>query len=453
MKVDEESGMDSYLSPEAASELEADTLTDLEIVALEQIAAQERPLEERAQGIEVVVAGHICLDIIPQLVGEAIAFTPGRLIETHKTVLATGGPVSNTGLALHKLGINTRLMGKVGNDLFGQAIFQLIEARGPELVGGMVVAVGEASSYSLILSSPGLDRVIVHSPGCNNTFGADDVRYDLLEQARLFHFGYPPLMERIYRNDGAELVEMLRRVRSCGVTISLDLSLPDPASPAGQADWSAILSAALPYVDVFLPSIEELLFMLQRPLYDQLAAEAGPDGIVERVTPQTVQKLGQRLLKMGVKIVGIKIGERGMYLCTGNDDVLIDMGRGQPANPAAWALRELWSPCFRARLVGTTGSGDATIAGFLLGLLRGMSPESSLAAACAVGACSVEAADAVSGIRTWPATYTRISRGWGHEFSKYAQIMRDAGWYLDEYDEIWYGPDDVEWESYEQWKD
>ncbi len=441
--------MDTYLPPDAASEIEADTLTDLEIVAIEQLAAQELPLEERSQAIEVIVAGHICLDIIPRLRGDAIAFTPGRLIEAGKTILATGGPISNTGLALHKLGINTRLMGKVGDDLFGQAIFQLIEARGPELIGGMIVAVSEASSYSLILSSPHVDRVIIHAPGCNNTFGADDVRYDLLEQARLFHFGYPPLMERMYRNDGAELAEMLRRARACGVTTSLDLSLPDPASAAGRVDWSAILRAALPHVDVFLPSIEELLFMLQRPLFEQLVAEAGAEDLIEHVAPPVVQKLGRQLLKMGVKIVGIKMGQRGMYLCTGNDDVLIEMGRAQPANPAVWALRELWSPCFQTHVAGTTGSGDATIAGFLLGLLRGMSPESSLAAACAVGACSVEAVDAVSGVRTWPDTYKRIARRWVHAYSKYAQRMRVAGGFWDTYEEIWYGPDDVQWESYE----
>jgi len=47
-----------------------------------------------------------------------------------------------------------------------------------------------------IFSTPTSDRMLIHAPGCNATFGAADVRYDLLETARLFHFGYPPLMER-----------------------------------------------------------------------------------------------------------------------------------------------------------------------------------------------------------------------------------------------------------------
>ncbi len=103
---------------------------------------------------EAVVAGHICLDVIPTLVGGGVVFMPGQTVEAGPAVFATGGPVSNTGLALHKLGVSTRLMGKAGDDLFGQAILQIIESHGPGLAEGMVVVPGEYSSYSIILSSP-----------------------------------------------------------------------------------------------------------------------------------------------------------------------------------------------------------------------------------------------------------------------------------------------------------
>ena len=51
---------------------------------------------------EVVVAGHICLDVFPTLAGSAVLFRPGQTIEA---VFSTSGPISNTGLALHKLGV------------------------------------------------------------------------------------------------------------------------------------------------------------------------------------------------------------------------------------------------------------------------------------------------------------------------------------------------------------
>ena len=77
------------------------------------------------------------------------------------------------------------------------------------------------------------------------------------------------------------------------------------------------------------------------------------------------------------------------------------MGRGAPPDLSAWCGRELWVPCFIPdTLVGTTGAGDATIAGFLTALLRGVSPERALTIASAVGACNVEAADALSGVRS-----------------------------------------------------
>src|SRR5207249_468908 len=134
-------------------------------------------------------------------------------------------------------------------------------------------------------------------------------------------------------------------------------------------------------------SVEELLFMLRRPLFDQLTAKAGKTALVDYIAPDIVSELGRTLLNMGAKIVGLKVGHRGLYLCTADVVTLADMGRGQPTKLKAWANRELWAPCFATSVVGTTGSGDATIAGFLLGLLRGMTPEATLSAACAVGAC------------------------------------------------------------------
>jgi len=45
-------------------------------------------------------------------------------------------------------------------------------------------------------------------------------RYELLRNARLFHFGYPPLMRLMFENHGAQLAELYRRARETGVTTS-----------------------------------------------------------------------------------------------------------------------------------------------------------------------------------------------------------------------------------------
>ncbi len=385
---------------------------------------------------DAVVAGHICLDIIPSIAHELIAFSPGRLLEIGPALVSTGGPVSNTGLGLHKLGINTRLMGKVGDDLFGGAIQNIIAGYNPALTEGMIVAGGEASSYSIILSPAGADRMFLHFAGCNDTFGADDINYEMLAQARLFHFGYPPLMKRTIERDGAELIGLFRRAKDTGVTTSLDMTMPDPTSFSGGIDWTAILSNVLPHVDIFLPSIEEILFMLYPDRYKRLSENA--DDPMTVLMPELVASIGEDLLLMGPKVVGLKLGRMGLYLKTADAQAWLEVGRAAPQDFDSWSGRELWSPCFKTIVVGTTGAGDATIAGFLAALLRGQSPEESITMACAVGACNVEASDALGGVQSWNQTQSRISAGWPR--LPLPMEMRDWRW--DKTNGLWSGPRD-----------
>src|SRR5260370_12767274 len=118
---------------------------------------------------EAVVAGHICLDVIPTL-GGVVLFRPGQMVEAGPVIFSTGGAVSNTGLALHKLGISTRLMGKVGSDLFGQAILQIVESHWPGPSYGMVIVPDQPSSYSIILRPPNPHPIFIHPPACTSTF-------------------------------------------------------------------------------------------------------------------------------------------------------------------------------------------------------------------------------------------------------------------------------------------
>ena len=319
--------------------------------------------------IEVVVAGHICLDIIPAFPPHGAAFEPGKLVKMGPATIATGGAVSNTGLALHRLGIATQLMGKVGNDLFGRAILDFI---GPKLAAGMIVADGATSSYTIVINPPGVDRSFLHCTGANDTFTAADIDAQKLTGARLFHFGYPTLMRSIYNDGGCEMEKMFRQAKRAGLTTSLDMSYPDPQSEAGRVDWPAWLRRVLPNVDVFLPSLDEMQLMLH--------------------THATAPTIAQQLRDWGVVIAGLKMGDNGLYV--------------------RWPDRELHAPCFQVKVAGTTGAGDATIAGFLAGYLRGLPAEETMTLASAVGACCCEAPDATTGIRTWDETRQRIQAGW-----------------------------------------
>jgi sugar/nucleoside kinase (ribokinase family) len=211
------------------------------------------------------------------------------------------------------------------------------------------------------------------------------------------------------------------------------MALPDPLSPAGRADWRAILGAALPYVDLFLPSIEETLFFLRPATYQSLRAQAGGPDILPRIRPELLSDLGRELISMGPKIVALKLGHRGLYLRTAGTRGLEELGRARPSDAAAWADKELWAPCFQVQVAGTTGSGDATIAGLLGALLRDLSAEEAVTAAVAVGACNVEAADALSGIRTWDETWQRVRSGW----ARHELVLDDLGWVFDGSHRLW----------------
>lgn len=367
----------------------------------------------------VVVAGHICLDFIPDFglvptgkLGDLLQ--PGHLILVGPAGFMTGGPVSNTGLALHRLGVRTRLVAKIGSDPLGAVVRGIVEARGKELADGLVTDSGSSTSYSVIVSAPGVDRLFIHCPGANDTFSAEDIDFGLVAQSDLFHFGYPPVMRNMYENDGAGLVEVFHRAKDTGVTTSLDMTFPDPTSDGGKADWVTILAKTLPYVDVFLPSFEELVFMLRRDLYDDLTRSNPGNELLDAATPELVSSLGSQLMDMGVKVAVIKLGSRGLYLRTSHEKTIRKMGRAAPPDATAWADRELWAACFKVKVIGTTGSGDSTIAGFLGALLCGLLPYEAVTAAVAVGACNVEASDALSGLISWEETLARVARGWDH---------------------------------------
>ena len=368
-----------------------------------------------SQTTDCVVAGHICLDIAPVIpaaeadrIGDVLR--PGKLLEVGQANISTGGTVSNTGLPLKRLGLDVKLMGKCGDDVFGRALIDAIRREAPGAEQGMRVVPGENTSYSVVLNVPGLDRMFLHCPGANDTFVADDVDLDSVRDAKLFHFGYPPLMADMYANDGAELLKLLAAVKHARTTTSLDMSLPDPAGTSGQANWTAILHHCLPSVDIFTPSVEELTFMLRRKAFDRLLDRAAGREMLEFIDGELLCDLGNRCIEAGAGIALIKCGRHGIYLRTAGRGRLERFGHCRPTDLDAWTNRELFAPSYRVDdFVSATGAGDCSIAGFLAAFLHACDPPDALRYACAVGAQNVQAADAISGVKTWPETQQQLA--------------------------------------------
>src|SRR5260370_33843066 len=157
----------------------------------------------------IIAAGHCCLDVIPTFALQAdSALVPGKLLDVGPAVLAPGGAVSNVGLALHHLGAPVRLLGKVGDDPFGHILLDAYAQA--DLAEGMLISAGETTSYSVVISQPGSDRIFLHCPGANHTFSAAEVLDQDLTEAAIFHFGYPPLMRQMYLREGVALAQIFQ---------------------------------------------------------------------------------------------------------------------------------------------------------------------------------------------------------------------------------------------------
>ena len=364
---------------------------------------------------KVISAGHICLDITPVFPAEkqvdrlSSLLIPGKLIQTEAAAVHTGGSVANTGLALKILGCDVTLMGKVGNDAFGMMIRHILKRYG---AGGLLTDPESSTSYTVVLAVPGLDRIFLHNPGANDTFAGKDIPDDALEDAALFHFGYPPLMQRTWENGGTELTAMFRRMKEKGIATSLDLAAVDPGSPAGRADWEAILSGVLPWVDFFVPSFEELCWMLDREKYNRLSEE-GRDMTEGLNMEEEALPLAEKLLSMGCRIVMIKCGTSGMLLRTAGRKAVAGIGSRLELDAERWCDQLVLQPCFKADVVrSATGAGDTSIAAFLAAVLEGKGPAACIALAAAEGACCVTAYDALSGLKPLDELEERIRKGW-----------------------------------------
>lgn len=361
-----------------------------------------------------IAAGLVCLDIIPGMAnidGPDFdrQFKPGRLIETDETILSTGGSVSNTGLAMHHLGINTRLICRIGNDSFAEILKDLYRRIDERLLETLIIDPDHMTGHAYVINPKNQDRRFLHHPGASDYFSSDDIDESVLKTAGLFHFGYPPMIRTMIENDGSELVKLYKKVKNFGLTTSMDMCVPDPSRSSGRADWIKILQQTLPFVDLFLPSFEEILYMLDKPLYEKMSA-AGD--LIAQADDKLLSDLSQQLLDMGCKIILIKIGYRGVFLRTSDENHLSTMGIVRPSNLSDWAGRSLIQPSYEVIVKGTCGSGDCCIAGFLSSLLRDLSPEDALKMAVGAGASCCEKPDAFSGLMTWDEICDRIDSGW-----------------------------------------
>jgi sugar/nucleoside kinase (ribokinase family) len=267
-----------------------------------------------------------------------------------RMLLTIGGCAANAAVDLVKMGVRTAVVGRVGGDVFGRVVADMLRDHGVD-VSAIKISAAADTSQTLIVNVAGQDRRFVHTFGANAEFSAADIPRDLLRHCRVLYLGGYLLMPSV-RQD--ELASVFAAARQLGVKTVLDVATP------GKADYLPQLRDLLPHVDVFLPNNHEA---------ELITGESDP------------LKQAEVFQGLGAGTAVITMGGTGAVLVQGG-------------------LR-LRSGVYSVPYVDGSGGGDAFDAGYIYGLLHNLGAEDCLRVASALGASCVRA------IGTTPGVFTR----------------------------------------------
>jgi ribokinase len=229
-----------------------------------------------------------------------------------------GGSAANTAIGLARLGVRVGYVGKVAEDREGSLLLKSFIDDDVDVKGIIVSKVGRSGAVIGFVDQRG-NRALYLDPGVNDSLEYSEINLDYVRGIKILHLtsfaGSNPFEAQ------KKLVEKL--------PLEVKVTLDPGAIYArrGLSDLRPIIRRCY----VLLPS----------------------EGEVRLLTGEDYIKGTKILLDEGVKIVAVKLGERGCYITDGQESHLI-----KP---------------FKVEVVDTTGAGDAFCAGFIYGLLRGKS--------------------------------------------------------------------------------
>lgn len=288
----------------------------------------------------ILVADHVCTPMA-RLPG------PGHLVAVDEMYLLTGGCAANVGVNVAKQGIGVQVLGKVGDDYWGRFVREDLASRGVD-TSTVLVSSSHQTSQTMILLCKGEDRRFVHTFGANGAFGGADIRKESLDGAQVFYLGGYLVLPGLKPDDLADLFQFCR---SRGIKTVLDVVVPTGFTYNGE------LEAVLPYTDVFMPNNDEA---------EMLTGETDP---VRQV---------QALRGRGTETVMVTMGGDGLLYSQGD---------------RIWQARH-----FPSTVIDQTGAGDAFCAGYIAGMVRGMSLDDCIHYGSVLGASCVRSIGCYQGV-------------------------------------------------------
>lgn len=296
--------------------------------------------------MKILCVGEMMADLVVYPVSGAIDFS-NTAVQVGHFDIKSGGDANNNAIDLARLGNEVYYAGLTGNDQMGEYVRNVAGNSG---VNMDFVRRSEhtGQAKSLILINEQGDRSFVQYSGTSGEFSLGDIdlslldRVDFLQISGTFHLPH-------FDGGGAE--KLLKLAREKGIVTSMDCT----TDHSGR--WNSVIECCYPYLDYFLPSIEQ----------------AAP--ISGRKEPQ---KIAAFFLERGVGTAVIKLGTAGSYCQTGSDG--------------------FYCGSYHVPVAETTGAGDAFVAGFLTAVGMDCSPEDAVIFATATASFAVRSYGATDGI-------------------------------------------------------
>jgi sugar/nucleoside kinase (ribokinase family) len=272
----------------------------------------------------VITLGVHILDVLGRHV-ETIP--PGQNIDIIDEIrLTVAGTAAGSAVDLAKLGADVVTMGAIGKDEPGNFIVDTMNRYGIN-TDNLVRKDGVQTSCTMLPIRPNGERPALHVLGTNAELSLDDINWDAIKAADYLHFGGTYLLPKL---DGEPMAEVLKFAKENNTVTTADiLAVPHD-------DMLSIIEPSLPYIDYFMPGIEEAAMI---------------SGIDEDKTEDIINFF----LDKGLKYAVFTMGGAGSMIGSRELDEWIRV------------------PAFKVPVVDSTGCGDAYCAGFIVGLTKGWS--------------------------------------------------------------------------------
>jgi len=284
----------------------------------------------------VLVVGSINMDLMVRCVRAPRA---GETVHGVEFRTAGGGKGANQAVACSRLGAETHMIGRVGDDAFGAELRRALKADGVE-VSGVMVDQGVATGVALIVVEEGGENRIVIVPGANGRLGDREV-----ERARQV-MGQVDAVLMPLEVPLPVVKAVAEAARKQGVLCVLD---------AGAATAAAVEMGLPALVDVISPNESEAEALTGMPVRSLEEARSAAQRLRDPSRPG-----------MGAREVVIKLGDQGAYWLGPEGEAQV--------------------PAFPIQPVDTTAAGDAFTACLTVALAEGRPMPEAIRRANAAGA-------------------------------------------------------------------